>query len=464
MSKQRKQELPSTLLPFDPVATLNEFVLLLESLRYLSRDPRPAKLRQITRLVRYATISEQDLMKRLEGCNSVETRVQVSFFHPELKLRLITHDDGQREVQALPDLAELKDLTFHDWYTDTDLERDCIAFQVPEWESQDTEHAKQEGIKPSRSLYTMGVDSFVEDIREDWPASLRAERIKSWTWARQHVDRLEIRLNGGQPEFLDIDPRCLDSVNSLYHGFLRPIVDTWQLTRKQPPQWVSKPGSTRSPMSEAEIMKLSLYLTACGRAFNLLRCTSEDEPYFTDNAETLASKIPMVVLSDSRFVPKRRLPIKDNERCRFVKCNPSDDDYIHARCERCGFSFKSEYVSEFDLEDVFWECGQAVDLQSIIHGEPKCRLRVSTEDRAVWLDETIPFPVNPRSAIFVLAVIENHPKPISGRAISERYPEFPANKVSYYRNMLPAAVQKLIRTDPYGSYLLPEAWNKATRG
>lgn len=90
-----------------------------------------------------------------------------------------------------------------------------------------------------------------------------------------------------------------------------------------------------------------------------------------------------------------------------------------------------------------------------------CRLRADIEACNVWLDGT-PFLVPRRSAIYVQAIIDNEQKPgrtpISGRAIHAQYPEFPANKVSEYRNKLPPQIRELIRTDFDGSILLPDAW------
>lgn len=90
------------------------------------------------------------------------------------------------------------------------------------------------------------------------------------------------------------------------------------------------------------------------------------------------------------------------------------------------------------------------------------RVKADPENKTVYLDGE-PFPVRSRiTAVYLQAVIESGEKPISGSQISERYPEFPADKVTRYRERLPIQIQELIdASQGSGSCLKPEAWKKS---
>jgi hypothetical protein len=123
----------------------------------------------------------------------------------------------------------------------------------------------------------------------------------------------------------------------------------------------------------------------------------------------------------------------------------------------------------FDVEDPFFkpeeentpETSSGSDQVTEAAPSRICRLKADIDATQVWLDD-VPFLVPRRSAIYLQAVLENEHdvplKPISGRAIQERYPEFPQNKVSEYRQKLPPPIRELIDTSGNGSCLKPNAY------
>lgn len=94
--------------------------------------------------------------------------------------------------------------------------------------------------------------------------------------------------------------------------------------------------------------------------------------------------------------------------------------------------------------------------------ESGLRVKADPENKTVYLDGKA-FPVRSRiTAVYLQAVIESGEKPISGTQINERYSEFPADKVTRYRERLPTEIQELIdASQGSGSCLKPEAWKKS---
>jgi hypothetical protein len=123
----------------------------------------------------------------------------------------------------------------------------------------------------------------------------------------------------------------------------------------------------------------------------------------------------------------------------------------------------------FDVEDPVFkpeqeptpETSTGSDQITEAHPSRICRLKADIDANQIWLDD-VPYLVYRRSVIYLQAVLENEQdvplKPISGRAIHERYPEFPRNKVSVYRDKLPPEVRELIDTSGNGSCLTPNAY------
>lgn len=359
MTRKSTPQRPATLIPFDPVATLNEFVGLLHRLDFLS-GPFESSVYNRRCSVKYSTIAEGELRKKLRGCDHVE----IALFDPPLKLSWGSKENPVVEIRNDADVPEAKGLRFVEFSEIVDPATDLIL-----------ECGRNFG--PSTLIAWTTQEFFKSASEGDGWDDFLADRRLFWTLAYQHTERLELRLMGGNPQYLDADPSWLEAMNELCAIFRR-IVERWKLTQLQPPRWLSS-RKPKPPMTTAEIAELQLELTKFGSAFSLMRCPVDGG--FTNDPRAVELGFLLLLPLEYHGTVNEAVALSWDlpERCHFVEREPTEDEKANryyascrtfARCDRCGFSFASQMVDADELPRVFCGCGTEASTAGVLPALP----------------------------------------------------------------------------------------------
>jgi len=347
MTRKKTPARPASLIPFDPVATLNELVELLHHLKYLS-VPFESSVFNCRKTVKYSTIPENELRRRLTGCEHVE----IDLFDPPLRLRWKSEQSREVEILNDSDVPEANGLRFVAASQTLEPAADCIL-------------ASGGALWPSTTLVAYNTEEFFEDALagDGWDAFL-SDRRHSWILAYQHAERLEVRLNGGNPEYLDFAPPWMDAVNELYATF-RKVIDRWKSRQWKPPRWLSS-RTAKPPMTGKELAQLERELTRFGSAFSLMRDLIEG--HFIDDPRAI--ELGLLLLLPLEYMGTLNKAVAQSwefpDRCHFVERERTEDEKAirfyaqcktFARCDRCGFSFASPIIDADELPQVFCGCG-----------------------------------------------------------------------------------------------------------
>ncbi len=449
MTIHQDSSAPPTLLPFDVVGTVNDAVELTRHLQGLTQPFKPDLPHLV--VVRYSTSTVAELQQRLATSHK---DVQFALFDPDLKVRVTMSEDGKVKLEWIPELAILKEYQGVQWSSKIDFEADCVAWEIPSW--------NERGVA---LLLFSNVDYFAAQMSTDgWTEHIQGSDL-SWRLARQHAQRLMLRLNHGEPQFLDVEPFQMDDLNIFWEAFVAAY-HAFDLQRPELPAWLSE-RAAEPPISVRDCLKLCRDLLSACRNFHCLRDAKTG--YATNDVAFVESGSP-ILLPDCTMVgaPSEHLFTARYENlppaCEFVECDPTPDearhsrpeDVLRAKCKNCGFAFSSGVVSWSDLSNIYRKCGD--DASLVRADRRKCRLAVDVDNGSACLDDSTPYPLQENAARYLRAILNAQGNWVSGPELGRLDPLLMELRV--HRLLLPDAIKALIEKRPgKGSRLLPEAWH-----
>lgn len=450
---------PPTLIPFDPVATLNDLFALLGDISSLAEWHIPLCEQEFVRfVVRYSTLPIEQLQRQLSSQGLVEFKL----FHPELKpLRIESTAEGHTTIWS-PNLPELDGYAVQPLSAEADVFTDCIFIELVAGDG--CEFRKRPGSHPKTVLIAMTEKQLLSSINECGWLDMVTRKNIDWQTAREQVGRLRIRLANGQTSWLDVRPRWRDDVARLWHD-LQTLIDAAGLEAADLPGWAFQ-NNRKKPIPPDKLTgtleELKSRMTLYGSSFEVMRDLASGEftllPEVIDAGLTLQlprfdnSESPEEVVGRARFT---KLP----KKCEFKLSEASEGQcrteiVTEAECTQCGYRMTTRFLEPSKLSYAYRKCGSGPAVR-------QCRLNVDISTGTIWFDGK-PCSGLPRSAIFLRALILRPNLRTSGRDINELFSDFPFNKASFYRDSLPDPIRKLIDTNSKGSILLPAAWIEET--
>lgn len=336
-----------SLVPFDPVATLNEAFVLLDRLYVLSHPFKP--LPPIKHVVRYATLPEPELREAVKKLPNVS----IELFAPDWT-------PPSEDSAVFDAIAELLDgpipwgiTTPECWAVEgIDPQSNCVIWEESAGTASPT----------TRRVCIWDVDTFLKAAgqrqRGVSKRQYREEQARIWEEARRHATRLGDRLNHGEVFLLDVRPETVKSLADLYKDFHR-VQNAFGLDEETPPSWIG--SANDRPLTPDEVLILQRRLWRYGSEFALLR----DLTSGLFSTEATADK------SAAYLLPLRRCdPHGDSfasrqaawpKGCTYRLSSepsalPAADGMIQAECEVCGDWFETDLIDASSLHMVYRSC------------------------------------------------------------------------------------------------------------
>jgi len=355
MTKQKAQQRPETLIPFDPVATLNECQQLLDKVDSSTLVNLWVGIRKWRCVVRYATVSPDELRKMLSSVS--QPNLTIDLFHPDLKARLVESEDGRMIYDFTPEIKATERYVCVCFGSETDFENDCVAWEL---EGGVCLHPWSD-LRPI--LFAQTVTGFLEQLQfNDWSDFVEI-RKHHWRLAYQYAERLGVRLNWGNVQYLDADAFAMDTLNSLWKD-LQHIVRDFKLTRSITPRWLTSRNATPPALNRKLFFNYH-------DDFNLICDVTSG--FVTRDTRIIETGIPLLLPRYTKNPSPDKLLHKLHRATLPASCvfsahqleferetKPKDEDFyklIRGKCKQCGFVFSSRFIEPHDLPYVFRKCG-----------------------------------------------------------------------------------------------------------